>query len=146
MLNFYVFIIFLHVLSAAMSIGPLFVLFAVLKKMRDADSSSEKAYIGIFRSVVRLIKHAGHVLVGSGVLLVYLGNWAWHTSWIVLTIGLMILSIVFLARGFSITLKKFDDPEAERAPLIQKLHKATWMYITLLVLMLAFMVIKPTLW
>lgn len=146
MLNFYVFIIFIHVLSAAMSIGPLFVLFAVLKKMREADSSSEKAYIGIFRSVVRLIKHAGHVLVGSGVVLVYFGNWAWSTSWIVLTIGLMILSIVFLARGFSITLKKFDDPEAERAQLIQKLHKATWMYITLLALMLAFMVIKPTLW
>lgn len=146
MFDFYVFIIFIHVLSAAMSIGPLFVLFAVLKKMRMADSSSERAYIGIFRSVVRLVKHAGHVLVGSGVILVYFGNWAWHTSWIVLTIGLMILSIVFLARGFSVTLKKFDDFEAERVPLIQKLHKATWMYITLLVLMLAFMVIKPTLW
>lgn len=146
MYDLYVFTIFIHVLSAAVSIGPLFVLFAVLKKMREADLAMEKAYIAIFRYVVRLIKHAGHVLVGSGILLVYLGPWPWNTPWIVATIGLMILSIFFLARGFSGTLKKFSNPEVERLPLLSTLHKATWIYITILVLMLALMVIKPTLW
>jgi len=129
-----------------LSVGPLFVLFAVLKKMKDADLSIEKAYISIFRSVVRLIKHAGHVLVGSGILLVFLGPWAWNTSWIVLTIALMVISIFFLANAFKGTLKKFDDLESDRSILIRQLHKSTWIYVLLLVLMLALMVMKPTLW
>jgi len=129
-----------------LSVGPLFVLFAVMKRMRDADLAVEKAYIGIFRSVVRLIKHAGHVLVGSGVLLVYLGPWPWHTPWIVMTIGLMVLSIFFLASAFKGTLKKYDDLDFDRQVLNRKLVKSTWTYVILLVLMLALMVIKPTLW
>lgn len=129
-----------------LSIGPLFVLFAVLKRMRGADLAIEKAFISIFRSVVRLIKHAGHVLVGSGVLLVYLGPWPWNTPWIIMTIGLMVISIFFLASAFKGTLKKFDDLKANRQVLINKLHKSTWTYVILLVLMLALMVMKPTLW
>lgn len=146
MTDFYLFIVFIHVLSAVVSIGPLFVLFIVLKKMQEADFAMEKAYIAIFRYVVRLIKHAGHVLVGSGILLVYLGPWPWTTPWIVLTIGLMVVSIFFLARGFSSTLKKFNDPTMDRLLLIVKLYKAAWIYIILLVLMLGLMVVKPTLW
>ena len=146
MIDRYLFIVFIHVLSAAISVGPLFVLFAILKKMRQANTTLETAYIAIFRSVVRLIKHAGYVVVGSGILLVYLGPWPWSTSWIVLTIGLMVVSIFFLARGFSSTLKKFVEPGFDRLLLINKLHKATWLYITLLALMLALMVTKPTLW
>ena len=140
------FIVLIHVLSAVVSIGPLFVLFAILKKIRNADPAIETAYIVIFRSIVRLIKHAGHVLVGSGIVLVYSGPWPWGTSWIVLTIGLMVVSIFFLAKGFSGTLKKFVEPGVDRLKLISKLYSSTWIYITLLVLMLALMVIKPTLW
>ena len=140
------FIVLIHVLSAVVSIGPLFVLFAILKKIRHADPAIETAYIAIFRSIVRLIKHAGHVLVGSGIVLVYFGPWPWGTSWIVLTIGLMVVSIFFLAKGFSGTLKKFVEPGVDRLKLISKLYSSTWIYITLLVLMLALMVIKPTLW
>ena len=146
MKDWYVFIIFTHVFRMVLSVGPLFVLFAVLRKMPGADIATEKAFISIFRSVVRLIKHAGHVLVGSGILLVYLGSWPWHTSWIVLTIGLMVLSIFFLASAFKGTLKKFDDLDADRHLLIKKLHRSTWTYVILLVLMLALMVMKPTLW
>ena len=144
--DFYSFIVFTHVLSMVLSVGPLFVLFAVMKRMRDADLAVEKAYIAIFRSVVRLIKHAGHVLVGSGILLVYLGPWPWNTPWIVMTIALMIISIFFLASAFKGTLKKFDNPDINRHVLIQKLYKSTWTYIILLVLMLALMVMKPILW
>lgn len=144
--NFYVALIFIHVLSAVVSIGPLFVLFAVMKRINGAELAIEKAYIAIFRSVVRLIKHAGHVLVGSGILLVYLGPWPWSTPWIVMTIALMIISVFFLASAFKSTLKKFDDPDLDRQTLVHKLNKSTWTYVILLVLMLALMVIKPTLW
>ncbi|EPD51411.1 hypothetical protein HMPREF1210_02009 [Paenisporosarcina sp. HGH0030] len=121
-------------------------LFVVLRKMQESDRQLDQSHISIFRSVVRLIKHAGHVLVGSGVLLIIIGPWPWYTSWIVMTIALMVVSIFFLARAFSSILKKFDDVEADRFSLISKLRKATWIYIILLVLMLALMVIKPTLW
>ncbi|MGB3260710.1 DUF2269 family protein [Paenisporosarcina sp.] len=144
--DYYIYIVFIHVLSAVLSVGPLFVLFAVLRKMQESDRLLDQTHISIFRSVVRLIKHAGHVLVGSGVLLVVFGPWPWHTPWIVMTIALMVVSIFFLARAFSSTLKKFDDLEADRVFLIKKLRKATWIYIILLVLMLALMVIKPTMW
>ncbi len=144
--NLYLGLIFIHVISAVVSIGPLFVLFSVLHKMRHADPITEKAYISVFRSVVRLIKHAGHVLVGSGVLLVYLGPWSWLTPWIVMTIALMVISIFFLARAFSPTLLKFEDSTTNKQLLINQLHKSTWIYITLLALMLGLMVIKPSLW
>ncbi|WP_036659520.1 DUF2269 family protein [Paenisporosarcina sp. HGH0030] len=144
--DFSIYIVFIHVLSAVLSVGPLFVLFVVLRKMQESDRQLDQSHISIFRSVVRLIKHAGHVLVGSGVLLIIIGPWPWYTSWIVMTIALMVVSIFFLARAFSSILKKFDDVEADRFSLISKLRKATWIYIILLVLMLALMVIKPTLW
>ncbi|MBE3102615.1 MAG: DUF2269 family protein [Bacilli bacterium] len=144
--NFYVFIVFTHVLSAVVSVGPLFALFAVLKKMPEADLTTEKAYISIFRSVVRLIKHAGHVLVVTGILLVYLGNWPWTTPWIFMTIALMIVSVFILASSYKGVLKQFDDPNKDRSILIFKLRKATWVYIAILSTMLALMVIKPTFW
>ena len=142
----YVALIFIHVSSAVVSIGPLFVLFSVLNKMKHTDPVLEKAYISIFRSVVRLIKHAGHVLVGSGILLVLLGPWSWFTPWIVTTIALMVISIFFLARAFSPTLIKFEEPLANKQLLVNQLHKSTWIYIILLGMMLALMVIKPDLW
>jgi len=142
----YIALIFIHVSSAVVSIGPLFVLFSVLHKMRNANPTAELAYISIFRSVVRLIKHAGHVLVGSGILLVLLGSWSWLTPWIILTIALMVISIFFLARAFSPTLLKFEDSNANKQLLVNQLHKSTWIYIILLGMMLGLMVIKPDLW
>lgn len=144
--HLYVGLIFIHVISAVVSIGPLFVLFPVLHKMRHADSIAETAYISVFRSVVRLIKHAGHVLVGSGVLLVLLGPWSWFTPWIIMTIALMAISIFFLARAFSPTLIKFEDATSNKQLLVNQLHKSTWIYIILLGMMLGLMVIKPDLW
>jgi len=114
--------------------------------MRNANPTAELAYISIFRSVVRLIKHAGHVLVGSGILLVLLGSWSWLTPWIILTIALMVISIFFLARAFSPTLLKFEDSNANKQLLVNQLHKSTWIYIILLGMMLGLMVIKPDLW
>jgi hypothetical protein len=142
----YIAIIFIHVLSAVVSIGPLFVLFSLLSKMRNSIEQEDQAYIAVFRSVVRLIKHAGHVLVGSGILLVIMGPWSWKTPWLISTIALMVISIFFLARAFSPKLKKMEEPNPDKQVLIKQLKNSTWTYIGLLALMLALMVIKPTLW
>jgi hypothetical protein len=142
----YRFIIYLHVLSAIVSIGPFFLLLPIVKKLEAAAEEKLASYLEIFRVAVRLTKHAGHVLVGSGVLLVLMGPWTWGTPWIIMTLVLLFLSLFFLARAFSPTLRKFREHGQDRAELAAKLNRTTWIYILLLSAMLWFMVVKPTLW
>ncbi|WP_338754455.1 hypothetical protein [Bacillus sp. FJAT-52991] len=142
----YQLLIFIHVSSVILSIGPFFVLFPLLKKLRQATDDTEQACIDVFQSAIRLVKHAGHVLVGSGILLMIVGSWPWTTSWVVMTIVVMISSIFFLARAFTPTLKKFNEPEVNKQQLVDKLYRSVWIYIALLTIMLWFMVVKPVLW
>jgi hypothetical protein len=143
---YYRIIIYLHVLSVVASIGPFFILLPMIKKLRIASGKEMTSYLDTFRFTVRLSKHAGHVLVGSGILLVILGPWSWDTPWIVMTLITMFCSLFFLARAFSPTLRKFDDDQEEREPLIAKLKRTILTYLILLLAMLWFMVIKPDLW
>ncbi|OZI10754.1 hypothetical protein CEW92_15095 [Bacillaceae bacterium SAS-127] len=142
----YQLLVYSHIFSVILSIGPFFVLFPLLKKLRQATAETEQACIEVFQSAIRLVKHAGHVLVGSGILLMYVGSWPWTTSWVVMTIVVMVSSIFFLARAFTPTLKQFNEPSANKQSLIDKLYRSVWIYITLLMMMLWFMVVKPVLW
>lgn len=139
-------LIFIHVLSVIISIGPFFILLPLVKKLRVAKETELDAYLNIFRFVVRLSKHSGHVLVGSGILLVVSGPWTWSTPWIIMTLFIMFCSLFFLARAFSPTLRKFQEDNHNREELTAKLHRTIWTYIILLLAMLWFMVVKPTLW
>ena len=103
-------------------------------------------YLSTFWFVVRLTKHAGHVLVISGVLLIVLGPWTWRTPWILMTIIIMATVLFFLARAFSPILRKFPEKEANKVNLANRLKISLWMYILVLFVMLWFMVVKPTLW
>jgi len=142
----YTVILFLHVLSAVSSIGPFFVLVPLTKRMNDATEEVLRAQIVTFRSAVRLVKHAGHVLVTTGVLLIWQSYWQWTTSWIVMTLVIMFGSIVFLARAFKPVLRKFEEPHTDRRALIKKLQRSLWVYIGILLAMLWLMVAKPELW
>jgi hypothetical protein len=113
------------------------------------DKASEEvlhSQIVTFRSAVRLVKHAGHVLVATGVLLIWQSPWQWTTSWVKMTLVIMFGSIVFLARAFKPVLKKFEEPHADRYSLIRKLQRSLWIYILILSAMLWLMVTKPELW
>ena len=138
--------LFTHILSAVISIGPLVSLLPIVKKMENASDGEMKAYVQAFRTAITVVKHAGHVLVLSGAMLIFVSGWTWTTSWIVLTLALMVLSIVFLARAFKPTLITFGTPEYNKTEFIKKLRNATWKYIILLVIMFWFMVDKPMLW
>ncbi|MBM4763200.1 hypothetical protein [Bacillus sp. B15-48] len=142
----YRFIIYLHVLSAIGSIGPFFILVPTVKKLRVAGDEKLAAYLDIFRFAVWFSKHSGHVLVGSGILLVLMGPWTWGTPWIIMTLVVMFASLFFLARAFSPTLRKFEEDGHNKDMLIVKLNRTTWIYIILLSIMLWFMVVKPPLW
>jgi hypothetical protein len=139
-------ILFLHIFSAVLSIGPFFVLVPMIPKMRVADQRGLLAYLSLFKSTVRLVKHAGHVLVTTGVLLVWKSAWTWSTSWVVMTIAVMVSSVFFLARAFSPAICKFHAQKISQDELISKLHRSVWIYIALLMIMLWFMVAKPVLW
>ncbi|RUL52088.1 MULTISPECIES: hypothetical protein [Lysinibacillus] len=138
--------LYIHILSAVVSIGPLFALIPTLKKMQSAEEALLGGFVQSFQSAITVVKHAGHVLVLSGVVLVLISGWTWTTSWILLTIAVAAGSIVFLARAFKPTLKTFGTKEFNKEVFIAKLRKATWQYILLLLLMLWLMVAKPTLW
>jgi hypothetical protein len=138
--------LYAHIMSAALSIGPFFVLVPLVKRMNAARGDVLQAHIATFRSATRLVKHAGHVLVASGILLIWQSPWQWSSSWIVLTLAVMFGSIFFLARAFTPVLRKFNEPNANQTGLVKKLNRSLWIYIFLLLLMLWFMVDKPVLW
>ena len=142
----YSFIIFTHVLSAILSIGPFFVLFPVLNRMKLQNSEALDSHLEVFQTAIRIVKHAGHVLVVSGILLMWRGNWPWTTSWVIMTIVVMVSSIVFLARAFKPNIRLYRNEMMDLDTLVLKLRRSVWMYIFLLLIMLWFMVAKPSLW
>lgn len=142
----YSILLYAHIMSAILSIGPFFVLVPLIKRMATAKGEVLQAHIATFKSATRLVKHAGHVLVGSGILLIWQSAWEWSASWIVLTLAVMVGSIFFLARAFTPVLRKFNDPQADQTAIVKKLNRSLWIYIFLLLLMLWFMVDKPILW
>ncbi|WP_153730778.1 hypothetical protein [Sporosarcina obsidiansis] len=139
-------IVFAHVVSAVIAVGPLFLLLPLIRRLRTAKAEVEDVYLAFIRVVIRLVMHAGHVLVVTGALLILFGPWPWHSSWVILTLGIMLLSAVFLASGFSSVLKKFHEPGNNRQLIINKLYRTAWIYIGLLMIMLWLMVQKPSIW
>ncbi len=139
-------LIYIHVLSVIVSIGPFFILLPIAKKMHLVREAELNAYLDTFRFVVRLAMHSGHVLIVSGILLVISGPWTWSTPWIVMTLLILFCSLFFLARAFSPKLRKFQEKGANKEELAVKLQRTIWIYIILLITMLWFMIVKPTLW
>lgn len=146
-MNFYYgAIVFAHVVSAVISVGPLFLLLPLIRRLRTAKAEAEDIYLAFIRVIIRLVMHAGHVLVVTGILLILFGPWPWNTSWVILTIGVMLLSGFFLATGFSTVLKRFHESSSDREAVVNKLQRTAWIYIGLLMVMLWLMVQKPAVW
>ena len=145
-LDFYSTVVFMHVVSAVLSIGPLFILMPVIKRLRGAQLDAELAYMSVIKVVIRIVMHAGHVLVFTGILLLILGPWPWYTSWVVMTIFVMGVSGVFLATGFTRVLKRFYVPDVNKKELLNRLNQTSWIYIGLMIVMLWLMVQKPIFW
>lgn len=139
-------ILYIHIISAVISIGPLVTLIPITKKMENADEKEMVGFVKSFQLAITVVKHAGHILVLSGAILVIITGWTWKDSWIVLTLAIMFLSIVFLARAFKPTLNTFGTNAFKKEEFISKLRKATWKYIFLLLIMLWLMVSKPMFW
>lgn len=142
----YTFVLYAHILSAVLSIGPFFVLLPLVKRIETATGTLLDSHITTFSSATRIVKHAGHVLVATGILLIWQGPWEWGNSWVVCTLAVMVASVFFLARAFTPTLRQFGREGTDHLLLVKKLNRSLWIYILLLLLMLWFMVDKPMYW
>ena len=58
----------MHVVSAVLAIGPLFILMPIIKRLSGVETKIENAYLTIVNVIIRIVMHAGHALVVSGVL------------------------------------------------------------------------------
>lgn len=139
-------LLYIHITSVIMSLGPFFVLIPLVRRLNTDEPNVRDAYLIPFKASVRLAKHAGHVLVGSGILLVIVGKFPWTTSWILLTLLVLISSLLFLARAFSPTIRRLGANPETKEQAVRKLTKSIWIYIVLLMFMLWMMVTKPVLW
>jgi hypothetical protein len=142
----YTFILYLHIFSVIASLGPFFILFPILRKLRVASSDELIIYLPTFAFAVRLSKHSGHVLVTTGVILMWLTHLSWLTSWVLITIFILVSSLYFIARAFTPTLRKLAAPPHDRHLLVDKLRNSLLLYVVLMAIMLWFMVAKPSLW
>lgn len=144
--DFYGTIVFMHVVSAMLSIGPLFILMPIIKRLRGVERDIEGAYLSVINVIIRIVMHAGHVLVVSGVILLLVGPWPWYTSWVVMTVFVMGVSAVFLATGFTRVLRVFNNPGTSKHKMLNRLNRTSWLYIGLMLIMLWLMVQKPNFW
>jgi len=145
-LDLYGTIIFIHAVSAVLSIGPLFILMPIIKRLRGVETDIEAAYLSVINVTIRIVMHAGHVLVTTGTLLLIFGPWPWYTSWVVTTIAILLFSGVFLAKGFTFVLRRFNNPEIDKNSILSRLNITSWIYIGLMLVMYWLMVQKPVLW
>ncbi|WP_332647695.1 hypothetical protein [Lysinibacillus sp. 54212] len=138
--------LFIHILSAAIAIGPLFGVFPILNRMKEAQDAKILGMIEGLRGSIRAIELAGHVLVPSGLVLIWLGGWSWTTSWVIVTILVMLGSLFFLARAFKPAWRLVSAEDFSREQFITVMKNATIKYIVIMLIMLWLMVAKPHFW
>lgn len=139
-------LLFIHILSAVVSIGPLFGVFPILNRMKRAHDSHILGMIEGLRGLIRAIELAGHVLIPSGLLLIWVGGWSWTTSWVIATILVMFSSLLFLAKAFKPAWHLASAENFSKDQFMTLMKKATIKYIIIMLIMLWLMVAKPNFW
>ena len=142
----YKMIVFTHVVSAVAAIGPLFSIFPILARIEKAKERDIKGLIEGLRGVVRAVSLGGHVLIISGIVLLWMSGWSWKTSWILATIILLIVSLFFLAKAFKPAWRIAESEHFQKDVFIAVMKRATILYIIIMLMMLWLMVVKPQLW
>ncbi len=142
----YKMIVFTHVVSAVAAIGPLFSIFPILARIEKAKERDIKGLIEGLRGVVRAVSLGGHVLIISGIVLLWMSGWSWKTSWILATIILLIVSLFFLAKAFKPAWRIAESEHFQKDAFIAVMKRATILYIIIMLMMLWLMVVKPQLW
>ena len=138
--------IFLHIVSAILATGPLVMIFPLLRYAERERIDQSDAIIVPIQKAVWVVMHGGHLVVTTGVLLILFGPYPWHTSWVVLTVLVMLLCSFFLATAYSKQWKAFERERWTNKQLWSNVRRITWIYIGIMLTMLWLMVTKPVLW
>ena len=142
----YTFILYIHIISAIGSVGPLFVLLVLLSRMKKIHINEWNGYVQSLQGSIDVVRHAGHLVVISGILLIVFGSWSFTHSWVMLTLILLVVSLVFLASAFKPTMQTYGSDSFNKGQFITTLQRNTWIYIMLLLIILGLMVYKPIIW
>ena len=138
--------VYIHVLSAVVAIGPLFAVYPILKRLERVDEKDAGGVVEGLRGVIRAVSLAGHVLVPSGIVLLWLGGWSWKTPWVLATIMLLVASLLFLAKAFKPAWRIAEAEVFQKEQFIRVMQRAAGLYIAIMLVMLWLMVVKPSLW
>ena len=139
--------LFIHIANAIITIGPLFAIFVMLGRMKNMkDEATFNGAIEGLRAMIRTVELGGHFIVPTGLILVFFGSWAWSTSWIVVTLIVLGVCLIILAKAFKPAMKLISTPAFTPALFIQKMYVATILYTFIMGVMLWLMVMKPTFW
>ena len=142
----YTIILYTHILSAIVSMGPLFAIFPLLNRMKDAPSEQVGGYVQSIQGILRAIANGGHVVVPSGLLLIWFSGWSWKTSWVILTFIVMFASLFFMARAFKPAMTYAKSNGFVKENFISMIKNATLKYIFLMGILLWLMIVKPNFW
>jgi len=142
----YAFLNYLHVVGAIFAIGPYAVFFFLMRRLKKAETGHIPEHFSVLRFVVWVSKHAGHVLVITGVLLWWLGGFPLFTSWILIPVVILFSGLFFLARAFSPVIEALEKGEINRDAGMKKLRTSLYGYLIILLVSMWFMIAKPVLW
>lgn len=139
--------LFIHIINAVVTIGPLFTIFIMLGRMKKIQSDKEfTGAIEGLRAMIRTVEIGGHYIVPTGIILVLLGNWSWSTSWLVVTLIFLGVCLIVLAKAFKPATKLIGTTQFTRDLFIRKMYQATVVYTGIMGILLWLMVAKPTFW
>ncbi|MGC5327487.1 hypothetical protein ACPW7N_18750, partial [Brevibacillus sp. SYSU BS000544] len=94
-----------------------------------------------------VIKHAGHVLITSGVLQIWVGGWSVFTPWILSSLVIILGALFFIARAFTPIINALlESGDTDIQPLIFRLARASFLYALIMIFVGYLMLAKPSLW
>ena len=143
----YKFALFIHILNAIVTIGPLFAIFVFLQRMKSLNDMQQiQGAIEGIRAMIRTVEIGGHFIVPTGLILVLVGDWAWSTSWIVITLIILTICLIILAKAFKPATRLIGTPAFSKEIFISKMYKSTFVYLLIMLIFLWLMVVKPSFW
>src|SRR5262245_8560289 len=130
----YLFLVNVHIISAIISTIPVLLFVPILIELRGATASRRVVLLSIYSNIVWVIKHAGHVLITSGVLQIWIGGWSLFTPWIVASLVIILGALFFIARAFTPIINELKEcVDANTGPLLLRLTKASALYALIMI-------------
>lgn len=139
--------LFVHITNAIVTIGPLFTIFVTLHKMKSLEDKQQiQGTIEGIRSMIRTVEIGGHFIVPTGIIVLLLGGWAWSTSWIVMTLIILAICLIILAKAFKPATRLIGTTAFSKDKFISIMYKSTFVYLLIMLTFLWLMVAKPSFW